>query len=338
MAVLTAGCAGTDDGGDTTPTTAPTTSTPSPSTTSPPATPFAPEETTVSTTAAPTDAGEVVGVNPEIAAELARVAGTDEDGPFFMVNLLDFHDGDADYPPGSAFAGSTAEEADARYNEVIVPFLEQIGATPVFVADVEQSLIAGAVEWDRIGIVRYPSRAALLAMSSDPDFIAGSVHKDASLANTFAMVTDRIELPPFPEPDAASLPFPPSDDDQGFMMVHVIDFHDQAQYAPGEEPDDAPISGREAVDRYSANAGTTAAPLGIRPRGWFEVGGTLLGDHQRWEQVRLNEFPSFAAFEALTSDAHWAAGQFHRTAGINETYALVTRPLVFDPTFAEPAL
>ncbi|MDH3705055.1 MAG: hypothetical protein OES57_03265 [Acidimicrobiia bacterium] len=311
-----------------------TSATVSSTTAAPPSTPST--NATNEASATPT-AAEVVGADPDVAAEMQRVAGTAEDGPFYMVNLLDFHDELADYPPDSEFYGSTGREANDRYSEVVLPALASIGATPVYVGAVERSLIPGEVEWEQIGIVHYPSRAALLEMSAQPDFVAGSVHKDASLANTFAMVTDRLELPESPPVDPASLPHPPTDDDPGFMMVHVIDFHDEARYEPGDEPDDAPISGEEAVQRYSLNAGVVAAPLGVRPRAWFDVQGALLGDHQRWEQVRLNEFPSVAAFDTLTSDSTWQSGSFHRTAGINETYALMTRPLVYDRSFGEPA-
>ncbi|MGI9601065.1 MAG: hypothetical protein ACR2QE_04215 [Acidimicrobiales bacterium] len=277
-----------------------------------------------------------VEANQEVGAEILRVAGTADDGPFYMVNLLDFHDGPADYPEDSEWFGSTGAEANERYSDVIVPALASVGAAPVFVGEVERTLLGDGVEWDQVAVVRYPSRAALLEMNSAPEVMAGLEHKDASLANTFAMLSDRMPLATPPPVDPAALPAPPTADDPGFMMVHVINFRDQAQYEPGQEPDDAPISGIEAVDRYSTNAGDAAVPLGIRPEAWFEVSGTLLGEHQDWEQVRLNSFPSQAAFEALTTNADWASGQYHRTAGIEATYALMTQPVFFDPTFGDP--
>lgn len=317
LAWLAASCAGGDDGG----------ADKSVSSSDPSA---------ASTSTIAEEAAGFLDVNADVRAEMERVAGTDEDGPFFMVNLLDFHD-IAEYPAGSEWEGSTGLEANQRYNEVSQPAIEEVGGALVFAGSVERSLIDGPIGWDLVGIVRYPSRQAVIDLGRDPEFAAASEHKDASLAHTFAMVSDRIDLPSVPDPDPAALPHPPTAEDPGFMMVHVIDFLDEADYEDGEEPADAPISGREAVDRYTQNAGLVAAPLGVRARAWFEVDAALLGAHQDWEQVRLNEFPSRATFEALTSDPTWAEGRFHRTAGIDETYALITRPLLFDRTFAEPA-
>jgi uncharacterized protein (DUF1330 family) len=262
-----------------------------------------------------------VDTNAAVRAEIEGVAGTEEDGPFYMVNLLDFHDV-ADYPADSEWAGSTGLEANARYNEVSQPAITEIGGQVVFAGLVQDALIAGPADWDLVGIVRYPSRQALVDLGENDEFAAATEHKDASLAHTFALVTDRIDLP-----------IAPTAEDPAFIMVHVIDFKDEASYAPGEQPDDAPISGREAVERYSANAAATALPLGIGARAWFEVEGALIGEHQDWEQVRLNEFPSRAAFQALTSDPGWASGRFHREAGIEQTYALITDPIVLDRTF-----
>ena len=85
-------------------------------------------------------------------------------------------------------------------------------------------------------------------------------------------------------------------------------------------------SGREAVGLYSANAGTVAAPLGVRPVAWFEVEATVIGPVDTWDEVRINMFPSHATFAELTSDPTWESGAHHRQAGLAETYAIMTLP------------
>ena len=43
--------------------------------------------------------------------------------------------------------------------------------------------------WDRVGIVRYPSRRAFLAMQQRDDFKQKHVHKDAGMEFTIVMST-----------------------------------------------------------------------------------------------------------------------------------------------------
>ena len=45
----------------------------------------------------------------------------------------------------------------------------------------------GAPAWDRVGIVRYPSRAAFFAMQQRDDFKKQHVHKDAGMEFTIVM-------------------------------------------------------------------------------------------------------------------------------------------------------
>ena len=272
------------------------------------------------------------GRNAELWAEIDAVAGTPDDAPFFMVNLLDFADV-AHYPEESEFFGSTGAEANERYNAVSNPKIVAVGGEIVFAGPVTRTLLStDGIEWDLVAVVRYPSRAALLGLGADEEFEAAGVHKWASLDHTFALMTEQLDLGPsaqLPVPDPATLPFPPTEDDPGVVVFHLLNFHEVAQYEPGAEPDDAPISGAEAVERYSANAGTYAVPLGVRPQAWLDVIGPVITDGRTWDEARLNEFPSAAAFAALTSDPGWAEGTFHRTAGVEETYALMVRPVLF---------
>lgn len=271
------------------------------------------------------------GPNPAFGEHVLAVAGTEADGPVYMVNLNDFAD-TAHYPEDSEFFGSTGAEANERYLAVAQPTIAALGGEVVFGGTVRRVVGGGDdIGWDQIAIMRYPNRQAILALQADDAFQDALEHKYASLDHTLAIATETIPVPELPPVDPATTPHPPTDDDAPFVMFHVINFHEEAVYEPGEEPDDAPISGREAVARYSANAGTVAFPLGVRPDAWFEVIHSAITDGREWDEVRLNRFPSGAAFEALTSDPQWAAGAHHRVAGIEDTYAIMVTPAIWRP-------
>ena len=52
------------------------------------------------------------------------------------------------------------------------PFLESAGATVLYVGECSTALVATDEHWDAVLVVRYPSRAAFLAMVADPDYQA----------------------------------------------------------------------------------------------------------------------------------------------------------------------
>ncbi len=245
----------------------------------------------------------------------------EHDAPFYMVNFIKFRQF-AKYPDGHD-ATISGLEANNRYN--VLPILLEIGARPVFVSNVEQQLIGSDTKWDQIAIVRYPSRHAFVSMLERPDFQQLSVHKDAAVEKSIVMVTERKDLPALPPVDTMSLPYPPTAEDSSFTMVHLMHFADRVASTEPGKPD---LSGRDAITAYEQSLGLSALPLGIRPLAVFEVESVLVGDGRPWEQVRLNRFPSHAAFRALTTDPTWLAHQPARAAALADTYALITLPLV----------
>src|SRR5581483_5822121 len=74
----------------------------------------------------------------------------------------------------------------------------------VFAADVERTLAGDDVAWDRVGIVRYPTRKKFLEMQQRDDFKSQHVHKDAGME--FTIVMSCLPRPPFVAPPA-QLPF-----------------------------------------------------------------------------------------------------------------------------------
>ncbi len=106
----------------------------------------------------------------------------DEDGPIFMVNLMKYHEVaqyDAVHENGEGVAIS-GREADDKYNPSSI--LNKIGADIMLAADVRTSVLG--VDWDRIAIVRYPTRRSFIEMQTRKDFGDKHVHKNAGMLRT----------------------------------------------------------------------------------------------------------------------------------------------------------
>lgn len=247
-----------------------------------------------------------------------KLATTDpaDDGPVWMVNLMSYHEV-AQYADGND-AGVSGREADDRYAPVDV--LAEIGAEVVFVADVEDQLLGDAPKWDRVGIVKYPTRKSFIDMQSRPDFREKHVHKEAGMAETIVMGCQPIGSPQdhadrSPFPDWADVPHPPTEDDGPVTVIHVIKFH------PGQ-------AGTNMVE-YQNHAATSAVPHGVHIDGWFGVEGTIVGDGRAWDQVRFNTFPSKRAFLAVVFDPERLEAQKkHRETAMADTYTMILRPQI----------
>lgn len=249
-----------------------------------------------------------------------RLATTppDDDEPVWMVNLMRYRP-TADYADGRSTTIS-GREADDLYTPRGP--LAAIGADIVFAGDVERQLLGDGPAWDRVGVVRYPTRRSFIEMQSRQDFRAQHVHKDAGMERTIVVGTtpmaapsaDGVELP-----DWADVPHPPTNDDGPIMIVHVLRFHDVADAAA--TPDD--------MAAYADEAAKVAVRHGVRIAGWFAVDGTIVGDGRAWHQVRFNAFPSARAFMAVATDpARLEAQRTLREPAIADTYTLLVRPIL----------
>lgn len=119
-------------------------------------------------------------IDTEFAMSLATVP-PEEDGPALMVNFMRYH-AEAQYADGTT--GVSGREADDRYAPTEI--LANIGAEVAFFGDVVQA--SEPDRWDRIGIVRYPTRRAFIDMQSRSDFRAKHEHKAAGMEFTIVVV------------------------------------------------------------------------------------------------------------------------------------------------------
>ena len=268
-----------------------------------------------------TDAPRYGTVDREYGMRLATTP-PDEDGPVWMVNLMKYRD-IADYPDDAPADGPaiSGREADDLYTPL--ESLAGVGAEIVFGGDVDLQLLGDAPIWDRVGVVKYPTRRSFIEMQSRPDFRRQHVHKEAGMQETIVIGCQPFDLPVWPDgvdqPDWADVPHPPTEDDGPVMVIHVLKYNDATDAAM--TPED--------MDAYSRSAAETAGPHGVRVAGWFAAEGTILGDGRTWDQVRFNLFPSKAAFMAVVTDpARLEAQRAHREPAIADTYTMIVRPTI----------
>lgn len=248
-----------------------------------------------------------------------RLATTppEEDGPVWMVNLMHYHER-ARYADGDG--GASGRDADDRYAPTDV--LREIGAEIVLVADVDEQLLGASPTWDRIAVVKYPTRRSFIDMQSRRDFRERHVHKEAGMKQTFVIGCQPMDTPdlgdPLPRDRWDELEHPPTDEDGPVLVMHVIRFEDADA---GTTP--------EHMRTYTDRAATIAAKHGGWIAGWFAAEGTIVGDGRAWHQVRINGFPSKRAFMAVVTDPErLAAHREHREVAIADTYTMILRPTV----------
>ncbi|MBV9487938.1 MAG: hypothetical protein JO246_18030 [Frankiaceae bacterium] len=173
-----------------------------------------------------------------------------DDEPMWALNLMHYR-AVADYRDGRE-STITGQEADDRY----APFepLAAVGARIVLVAPVVEQLIGDVPVWDRIAIVRYPSRRAMLEMESSPAFRELHVHKEAGMASTIVAAT-------YPRVETI---YPVRLADEELLLLQLV--ADDA--APG------------------------IATPGCRPLATFRVDAVIIGDGRTWAAARWHAIPA----------------------------------------------
>jgi hypothetical protein len=108
------------------------------------------------------------------------------DGPVVMLNLLKFREV-ADYQDGSR--ACSGAQAYARYQHAFTVSVGAVSQAEVlYDGPVEQVFIGMAgtheTDWDKVLMVRYPSRGHFLAMMADAGYREALRHRYAGLART----------------------------------------------------------------------------------------------------------------------------------------------------------
>jgi uncharacterized protein (DUF1330 family) len=122
-------------------------------------------------------------IHPDRAA-LEALTKLADDEPLVMLNQLRFRPR-ASYPEGSAHAPCSGREAYARYGAEAVKHVAKVGGKPIWMGAADLTVIGPSDEaWDEVLLVEYPSRKAFIAMASDPEYLACTVHRTAALADS----------------------------------------------------------------------------------------------------------------------------------------------------------
>ena len=116
---------------------------------------------------------------------------------------------------------------------------------------------------------------------------------------------------PGPEQTAA---FFTGAEDGPFVMVNLLRFRQQADYADGS---DAHLSGREAYARYGAGVQACLAAVGGRQIYAGAMTDLLIGAvEEAWDMIALIEYPSRAAMLAMVQSPDYQAIERHRHAAL----------------------
>ncbi|WP_192890411.1 DUF1330 domain-containing protein [Vibrio bathopelagicus] len=120
--------------------------------------------------------------------QMGRLKSSPDSCEIHLLNLFKFRE-KAEYVDGRK-TDLTGREAYDLYGHPMLKVLEKYGAEVVFYSEVT-GLIVGQVEdlWDSFVIVRYPSRQALIDMTSSDEFKVLSVHREAGLAGQLNIET-----------------------------------------------------------------------------------------------------------------------------------------------------
>ena len=104
---------------------------------------------------------------------LARVrtwAEADDGKPVYMLNLMRYHERLRTFPGSLPFEG-TPRDANATYEDGAMPLALKTGAYPLFAGEAQGTNVIGSRGgWNRVLVMRYPSRRAFLDLIADPAY------------------------------------------------------------------------------------------------------------------------------------------------------------------------
>jgi len=188
---------------------------------------------------------------PNLAYFASFFERDDPGGPMWALNLMKYRPV-ADYADGRETT-LTGEEAD----DVYVPHgpLEAVGARIVFGAPVVHQLAGDSTTWDRIGVVQYPTRMAIVEMNSRQDFQELHHHKDAGMESTVVVASFPAQGDPAPDPALSG-----ATDDLRVLLQVVAD---------ASVPDLADGIDHERIGRFS-------------------IEDVLIADERRWSEARYD--------------------------------------------------
>ena len=131
-----------------------------------------------------------------VVAHIRAWAEADDGKPFYMLNLMRYHDKIRTFPGSLPFSG-TPRESNQIYEHAAMPLALKTGSFPLFAGEVQGSgnvmgFGPGEDGWSRVLLMRYPSRRAFLDLVTDPAYAPIAPYK--LMALEVALVPNASEL------------------------------------------------------------------------------------------------------------------------------------------------
>ncbi len=178
----------------------------------------------------------------------------DPGGAMWALNFMQYR-ARAEYADGRE-STLTGAEADDEYTPNGP--LAAVGASIVLAGEVRSQICGDETGWDRIGVVRYPTRMAMVEMNMRDDFQELHHHKEAGMAFTIVVAS-------FPEEVVTD-----TADPDDLLLVQMVPNENSPDLADGVES--------TRVARFS-------------------IENVLLGDERRFAEVRYDRISSTTASE-----------------------------------------
>ena len=109
--------------------------------------------------------------------------------------------------------------------------------------------------------------------------------------------------------------------DRPVSLVNLFAFRDVAEYGDAM---DAPVTGRDAFNKYAAVSAPTLDRVGGRFVHFGGHLGNLVGDDETWDLIVVGEYPSVDALLALHEDPAYREAYLHRVAACARQRVLVS--------------
>lgn len=124
--------------------------------------------------------------------------------------------------------------------------------------------------------------------------------------------------------------------DQPAHMLNLLRFREHAQYGPADiEVAEARLSGRDAYQRYSEEAGKIFRGVGGTQLWIGQAQATLIGPtDEPWSLVFVACYPTVQAFIDMVKNEAYQRATRHRTAAVADSRLIVCSPLQASSSFA----
>lgn len=142
----------------------------------------------------------------EVIRHLHAWGEADDGKPVYMLNLMRYLPQLRPLPEVAGFTG-TPQQANAYYEEHVMPILFRLGAYPLFASSM-QGVLGGEQpstnlttfdpvidNWSSVLIIRYPSRRAFFQLLSDAEYIKYMPYKAASVTVGLTPMKGDLILP-----------------------------------------------------------------------------------------------------------------------------------------------